>query len=179
MVEEPRPPDTHEAVGRPDGQLEHRTVQYERTDASHRWIIGLFGAAVVLGVLILGGVWLFFARYREYQGEVKKSPFPLAPTLAPAPSPTSPPEPRLEELDRLSGLKTPTAAHVVAMREAALNSYGPAEEGFVHIPIDRAMQFLEDKLPVRAEAPEDRGKGNGLVDAGEPNSGRMLRRSPR
>jgi hypothetical protein len=176
MVDEPRPPDTHEGVEGPDGRPERPLVQYERTDASHRWIIGLFGAAVVLGVLILGGIWLFYARYRDYQAEVKKSNFPLSP----APSPTLPPEPRLEQLDRLSGSKSSGAVEVVVPREAALNTYGPtAEEGFVRIPIDRAMQVLEDRLPVRAEAPEDHGKGNGLVAAGEPNSGRVFRRSPR
>jgi hypothetical protein len=171
MVEESRPPETHEV---------HATVHYERTDASHRWIIGILGAAVVIGVLILAGLWLVFARYRDYQAEVKKSPFPLAPKLAPKPPPNSPPDPRLEELDRLSGLTRSDAVRVAAAREAGLNSYGPtAEEWFIHIPIDWAIRLLENKLPVRAEAPDDRGKGNGLVDAGEPNSGRMLKRSSR
>jgi hypothetical protein len=176
MVDEPRPPDSQQAAERPEGRLENPTVRYERTDANHRWIIGLLGTAVVIGLLIQGGLWLYFVHYRDYQAEVKKSRFPLAP----APAAPLPPEPRLEQVDRISGLKSPNADEIVAPRDTDLNTYGPtAGEGFVRIPIDRALQLLDNKLPARAEAPHDHGKGNGLVDAGESNSGRMFRRSAR
>jgi hypothetical protein len=176
MVEENRPPDAPEAIGRPDGPLEHPTVRYERSDANYRWIIGLIGAAVVVGVLIHVGLWLLFTYYRERQAEVKKSPFPLAPV----PSEALPPEPRLEQLDHMKGVERSNALERQAVKEKDLNSYGPtSEEGFIHIPIDRAMQLLENKLPVRTETPGDRKRENGLLDAGAPNSGRMFRGSPR
>jgi hypothetical protein len=54
------------------------------------------------------------------------------------------------------------------------------EHGFIRIPIRRAMDLLANKLPARQEPPvSQRRKANGLVDAGESNSGRMFREEPR
>ncbi len=64
------------------------------------------------------------------------------------------------------------------MDESELHNYGPAERsGYVHIPIERAMQLIPEKLPVRKDQPSDDQlrRQNGLVDDGEPNSGRMFR----
>jgi hypothetical protein len=67
-----------------------------------------------------------------------------------------------------------------AAREDLLNRYGTTrEEGFVHIPVGRAMTLLENKLPARKEPPAgQRRRGDGLVDGGEPNSGRLFRGEP-
>jgi hypothetical protein len=176
MVDENRPTDPPPANSSPDGPLEHPTVRHERTDADHRWIIGLLGAAVVLGILIQVGLWFLLEYHRHHQAQVKKSPFPLAP----APSEALPVEPRLEPLDRVSGIGKSNVYVREAAKGSVLTTYGPSEEaGFVRVPIDRAMQQLENKLPARRESAGDAAKANGLVNAGASNSGRLLQGSPR
>ncbi len=77
----------------------------------------------------------------------------------------------------MAGIERPNVYERQASREEILNSYGPTtEEGFVHIPIERAMKMLENKLPARAEPPADQTRrSDGLVDSGEPNSGGIFR----
>jgi hypothetical protein len=168
MVEE-----THQ----PDGREEHPSVRYERTDASYRAIVLVILAALALGALIHAAVMAFFLDYRTYQDGVKKSPYPLAPT----PSAALPAEPRLEQIDRLGGVDKMDIYERMKSSEWALDSYGDTpEEGFVHIPVERAMRLLEGKLPARAAPVAGRAeKSRGLVDAGESNSGRMFRKGER
>jgi hypothetical protein len=171
MVEANRP-DDHS-----DGQLVHPSVRHEPSDASYRWVLGILIAAAVLGVIIHVVVLRFFFNYRAYEDAVKRSDYPLAP----APSTGLPPEPRLEQLNRLADVDPSNVYLRQEAREEILNSYGPTrEEGYIHIPIDRAMTLLEDRLPVRKEQPADdqASRANGLVNAGESNSGRMLRGKP-
>ena len=97
------------------------------------------------------------------------------------PSTALPAEPRLEQIDRQEGMESANAYEIEASKLATLNSYGPTgEEGFVHIPIGRALELLEGKLPARKEpSAEQRKRQNGLVDGGGPNSGRLFREEPR
>jgi hypothetical protein len=152
-------------------------VRFEPTDASFKAVLWILLGAVVFAAVMFPVVLWFFYDFRRYQADIKKSPFPLAA----APSTALPPEPRLEQLDRASGVETPNVYARQEAREGVLNSYGPTgEEGFVHVPIERAMRQLENKLPARAgPPPEQARRGAGLVDAGEPNSGRMFREKPR
>jgi len=113
----------------------------------------------------------FFQRQNRYETVARESPFPLAPE----PSKTLPPEPRLEQLDRLKGVESSNAYERQLSKEEVLASYGPTEEkGFVHIPIEQAMHYLAGKLPARPEQADDQ-RASGLLDAGGPNSGRMFR----
>jgi hypothetical protein len=158
-----------------DGPPEHPSVRTEKTDASFGWILGLLGVSAVLAAVMLYLLLVYFRGNEQHQAQIKQSPFPLAA----APSDMPPPEPRLEQIDRVAGSTRPEAYYREANREAVLRSVGDTpEEGYVHIPIDRAMDLLANKLPVRA-APAGPARDNGLVDAGEPNSGRVLRRRPR
>ena len=103
---------------------------------------------------------------------MKKSPYPLAPGF----SRKLPPEPRLEQLDRLAGIDNADVAEKLAEKEKALDSYGPTEEkGFVHIPIQQAMKAVAGKLPMRKEPQGPTAADNGLLDAGQSNSGRIFR----
>jgi hypothetical protein len=160
-----------------DGHLENPTVRFEPRDVDVGWVLLVLVVALILGVIVLAGVLQLFYEYRAYHARIKASPFPLAPT----PSMDLPPEPRLEMLDLMEGIQRPNVYLRELTKEEVLNSIGPtSEEGFVHIPIDRAMSLLADKLPARAEPPPDQQKrGGGLLDAGEPNSGREFRRRPR
>jgi hypothetical protein len=155
----------------------HPEIRYERTDTSFRWILGLLIAGGVLAVVIHVGLWWFFIGYRDHQSAVKDANDPLA-----APQGRGlPPEPRLEQVDRVEGIERPDLAARQKPREDALDRYGPGEDGFVQIPIDRAMHLLAGKLPVRAKLPlaDEARRAGGLVGSGESNSGRLFRERPR
>jgi hypothetical protein len=163
-----------EEIRHPDGRPVHPEIRYEGSDANFRWILGILLAAMVFAALVQYLVLVFFVDYRDYQSEIKKSPFPLAP----GPSNTLPREPRLEQLDRVTGIEKPNIYVRQETREEVLNSVGRTKEkGYVYIPIQKAMELLENQLPARA-APAGPQRDNGLVDAGEPNSGHLLRRRP-
>jgi hypothetical protein len=176
MVEPTREPGSD---GQPGGPPVHPGVRTEKTDVSFRVVFGfivgaLFFAAWVHIILLV----FFHVRARD-EAEAKASPYPLTPPLASANKVANlPPEPRLEELNRLYNVEKSNVYERQESREHILDSYGPAqEEGYVHVPIDRAMKYLANKLPSR-KPPADRHKQNGLVDGGESNSGRLFRKEP-
>jgi hypothetical protein len=165
-----------DTIRHPDGRLEHPAVRHERTDVNHRWILGGLFVSLGFAVLVLYVVWAFFTSYNNYQSAIKQSSFPLAPR----PSTTLPQEPRLEQINRLARMESPNVYLRERLQEESLHSYGATpHDGFVHIPIDRAMTWLENRLPARLEPPNSLSKANGLIDAGESNSGRLLRGKPR
>jgi hypothetical protein len=164
-----------EEIRHPDGRIEHPSVRSEKSDASFRWILGLLIGSLVLAVVIHGVTWWFFHDYNDYQSRLSKSPFPLAP----APSKQLPPEPRLEQLDRMEVIQSPNLFVREATKEAILQGYGPTpEKGFVHVPIERAIKHLAGKLPANKDKADATRRDNGLLDAGEPNSGRLFRGKP-
>jgi hypothetical protein len=162
-----------------DGGMRHPTVRYERTDASFAWVFGVIVAAAVFGLLIHVIIWGFFREERAALAQKRQSKSPLAPT----PSTALPPEPRLEQLDRLRGIDAPNVYVREAVRDDRLSHYGQTgEKGYVHVPIDLAIQILsnEKTLPVRKEKEAGTPHDNGLVDGGAPNSGRLFNtRRPR
>src|SRR5262249_4444120 len=90
----------------------------------------------------------FFDFRRDALAEARKSRFPLAT----GPTASLPPEPRLEQLDRLSNSQQPTVQAQLRARIELLNRYGAtADNQLIHIPIDRAMELLAGKLPARTE----------------------------
>ena len=152
----------------------HANVRYEPTDANFRWIICILVGSLIVAAVIFFMVNSFFFRYRDYQDTIGQSNFPLAPVG----NATLPPEPRLEQVNRMVNIETGNVYRRLETKEDTLKKYGSTEDqGYVHIPIDRAMDLLANKLPVRAEQPtaEQQRRQNGLVDAGESNSGRMFR----
>jgi len=173
MDEQNRNPDASGVAPPAPAVPEHPSVRYETRDASFRWIIGLIVGAMIFAAVAHYAVLRFFRSYDAYQATIKASHYPMAG----APSTRLPPEPRLEQLDRLAGVESGNVALRQEAKESVLHSYGSVSDGFVHIPIDRAMDLLADKLPARAEGPgEDQAKRqNGLVNDGESNSGRLLR----
>jgi hypothetical protein len=159
-----------------DGSIVHPAVSYERTDVRSRGVLVVMLAAVAIVSATLLGVWFFFRGYESHQANIKKSPYPLAP----GPITRLPDGPRLEQVDRLAGNDEPDVFLREKSREAVLHSTGPTSEpGFVHIPIERAMQLIVDELPVRRETKEGPVKDAGLLDGGGPNSGRLYREGPK
>jgi hypothetical protein len=140
----------------------HANVRYERKDIRLRWIVAMF---VFLGgfVVCMAFVMLKFYWYQEQlEKEAKGSIEALAPVL--------PPEPRLEQVDKLAGVEAANVDARLAAQEEMLNSSGPTgEKGFVHIPIERAIEAVAGKLPTRKQPPGEAASGRG------PNSGRMIR----
>lgn len=166
-----------EQTPHPDGRAEHPDIQTEGSDMSFTAVAIILGTLVVLAVLIHVVLWGFFRKREEQQSVIKRSPFPLAER----PSDSLPPEPRLEPLDRTSGVESSNVYLRLEEKEAELKRYGPTqEEGFVHIPVGKAMDLLAGKLPARAAPADDaERKAAGLTDSGESNSGRMYREGPR
>ncbi len=149
------------------------SVRYEASDASFRWVVGVVIAAIVAAAIIHAGVFTFFRGYQRRVEAVDRSQSPLAP----APSPALPREPRLEQLDRL----TDSGPISDSAPEANLGRYGRTQDkDFVRVPIERALDHLVGKLPARDEpSAEQTRRAGGLVDAGEPNSGRLFRKEKR
>ncbi len=165
-----------EEVHHPDGTIEHPSVRFERTDVYHRAVLIVFAAVLCIFALEFYAVWQFFLNYDAHESAIKQSPYPLAPK----PPDRLPAEPRLEQVDRMAKVETPNVFLREEAKEKILDSTGPtAERGFVHIPIERAMKLVVKQLPVRKQAHTGPAKDNGLVDSGEPNSGRLFRKGRR
>jgi hypothetical protein len=169
-----------EEIRYPDGRIEHPSVRTEHSDASFPWILGIILSFACLAALIHAVLLWFFYDYRAYEGAIKKSPYPLAPTPAQVP----PRSPRLEQIDRIEGIRTADVYFREASNEKVLHSYGEVagESGFVHVPVEQAMTVLLEKKQLRSRKPpgeEAARRSNGLVDSGESNSGRMFRKEPR
>jgi hypothetical protein len=166
-----------EEIHQADDRVEHPHVRYEERDVGLGWILAIGSTAMVLAALIFYLLLWFFHDYKDYQATIKRSPYPLAPN----PSQALPAEPRLEQLNRSAGIEKSNIYVRETAKEELLHSYGSTpDQGFVRIPIDRALALLANKLPARPEPPaSQRRRANGLVDAGESNSGRMFREEPR
>jgi hypothetical protein len=176
----PTPPPDPPPPGRdgpPPGGLQHPSVLYDHSDANFRWILWLILGSMVLAAVIFYVILVFYHRYADYEAQIKRSNYPMAP---PSSGAALPPEPRLEQLSRMEGIKKGNVYLREEEKEEILNSYGSAGDNYVHIPIDRAMDALAGKLPARTPPTRDQARRqNGLVDAGESNSGRMFRGADR
>jgi hypothetical protein len=132
-------------------------------------------AALIIGLIVFVIVWRFFHGYQDYEAGIKNSEYPVLPVRHGA----LPAEPRLEQIERMAGSEKGNIYLRQEQKEALLNSYGEIADGFIHIPIDRAMDLLADKLPARVPpSGEQARRQNGLLDSGASNSGRMFRGSP-
>lgn len=172
-----------EEIRYPDGRIEHPAVRDEPTDLRFGCILVLIVLVCCLAGIIYSGIWRFFWFQEGVQKEIKQSPYPLAP----APSTAAHPQPRLEQLDRmrpleqLGRMERMTPAESAAVNEQLANdlkdlhSYSAGKEkGFVCIPIEQAIKAVAGTLPVDKRASPGRD-ANGLLDAGQSNSGRMFR----
>jgi hypothetical protein len=132
------------------------------------------GALCFVAVHYTAAWWFLWDREQD-ERQVQQSS--VAPGLRPIDR--LPVEPRLEQLDRVAEIETGNVNRRQRAAEALLNSYGPTEEpGFVHVPIARAMDFLVGRLPVREQQSTGHEHDQGLLDAGDSNSGRMFRGQP-
>lgn len=164
-----------EEIHEQNGQPEHPSVRFEHSDASFRSILSIILGSALVIALLYWCVWKFFLETRGELRDLRRSPFPLAQL----PSDKLPPEPRLEQLDRLARDMESNVYVRQRLREAILSRYGPTrEKDYVHVPVAQAMQYLAKvkKLPARQHKAEGTPRDNGLVDHGESNSGQVLRK---
>ncbi len=141
----------------PDGALRHTKVRHEARDV-HFFEIVLFGLILVLVALIIHIVlWRLMEYYAAREARQKQPVYPLAARERGQ----LPAEPVLEGL----APQRKTLAEQRA-KESRLHSYGwvDPKAGSVHIPIERAMELVAGKLPVRPEAARP------LQRSGESNS---------
>jgi hypothetical protein len=147
----------------------HARMEHEPTDVSATGILLFIGALGAFIVLLTGGLWLMFNRLSAEQALFKRSRFPLAVAdRGRALEDRLPPQPRLEGLDPGSLMHSGVAgwpSQGPAQRERdelALSRYGwvDAKAGVAQIPIDRAIDLLAGKLPVRKEGNEAAASGS-------------------
>jgi len=147
-------------------------VRREPSDASLKWVLWVLAAGIVAAVLLHWWTWDLF----EFLGGRIGAGRQPGHALSQGPDQLEPREPRLEQVDRLAGRAPDAAAD--AASESDVSRYGRGDAaGYVRVPIDRAMDRLAGTFPVRSAPPPDEARrAGGLVDAGEPNSGRAFRR---
>ncbi len=161
--------------GHEPAQSEHRGIRYERTDIRLRLVLALVAGAACFAVLVLFVIWQFFRFSEGGQQADERSPYSRY-TRPSAASSQLPPEPRLEPLNSLADVNNANVYERLAGQEKILHSYGPTDDkGFVHIPIDRAIQAVAGHLPVRTQPPGANALDQGLIDSGKSASGPILR----
>jgi hypothetical protein len=144
-------------------------VRWERRDVGF-WPVAVFVAvSVALGAGHLALNWYFFKTEKPTVTEQELVTIERRARL--------PVQPRLEQLKRTADIATDRGT-LMASDLVRLTEFGETEdEGFVHIPIEVAIEQVVTRLPVRASAEEDY-RAEGLVTGGESNSGRVFRRQP-
>jgi hypothetical protein len=156
-----------------NGRLEHPDILHEGTDISFR---GIGVAVVVIGAAlaaVVGAVRLFVDERKASDPDQAQR------------SPALPVEIPLPRTPRLEAIESPTPANssfaaAQQKREDRLRSSGPTEEpGFVHIPINKAMEKAANDLQSQAQPAQRDAKSLGLISGGEANSGRVFREGSR
>ena len=145
-------------------------VRYERKDIRFGCLLA---AIIVAGCVVVSvgyGMWRFYWWQAGQQQANGRSQYPLNPGSTRDCRPNRGSSRSIGWPARRFQL-----FQVLAEKEKVLNSYGPSEEkGFVHVPIQEAIKATAGKLPVRKQPPGG-ANDNGLMDAGQSNSGRMFK----
>jgi hypothetical protein len=151
-------------------QTEHSDVRFDATDVRFGPTVAVV-VAVAASLLIAGGLaaWLFNAEKSHLKSTISDNA---------APSFKLPAEPRLEPLAAHSPDSGPSFLTQQQAQEAALHRFGKTgEPDFVRVPIETAIDHLAQELRSGAAPAERSGKSRGLVNGGEANSGRLLRKA--
>jgi hypothetical protein len=138
-------------------------VQRETTDL--RFLPVVIGLAVLAVSIVLAAAAANWVFVREGISLTQPDP-PKATATESLPAP-----PRLESLE-------PAGDSAAASLETQLRRFGPTDDPqYVHVPIDQAIEHLATQLQSNNPAAERSPKSHGLVGGGEPNSGRLLRKT--
>lgn len=152
----------------------HSNVQFDSSEPSVGGVVTALTSFAVMFVLaaVFGGLLLHMRRSSTTPSEVTSQ--------YSVPSDALPAEPRLEPIDRAEGIMSSDVFVRQRAAEAMLHSYGnTADPQYVHIPIEQAMSLVVKSLPMRSDSPDaNRRPVYGLLDDGEPNSGRLFSKGP-
>ena len=151
-------------------------ARHEPRDVDIRGLLisaGVLAAAVTIAFL---AAWWGFD-YLSARDKGKPSAFPLAAQERDR----LPPEPRLEEIDRLEAKKLDVPpSELRAAQQSRLEAYGWVDEkaGVARIPISRAMKIIVDNslLPARPDEAGDRKLERERPRPSAANSGRAFGR---
>jgi hypothetical protein len=169
-------PPKPEEILHEDGSIEHPRVKSERQDVRFRWVLAVVAVMVAIGIAQHYLVRMFHRNLDEQQGAAKVSAYPMATGT----SSSLPPEPRLEQVDRLAGQTGASAYERGVAEERILSNYGTtSDKDCIRVPIRRAMQQVIADLKFRKEQPEHAEKSDGLLYAGDTTSGRLYQEAPR
>ena len=163
------PPVQPEEIRHSDGRIEHPRVQREETDIRFR---GIAAAVIVIGASLAAVA----SAARVFLHEESVIVARRADHIRSSTKLDLPKQPRLEALQAEARERSFAASAAAA--ELRLHQYGPTDDpGFVHIPIEKAIQKLAGDLQSQ-EPPLRREKSFGLIGGGESNSGRLFREAP-
>lgn len=148
---------------------ERPEVRIDDTDVRFGWI-GAVVAALAIGLLTAAALaaWMYHAKssWRTATEAASRST-----------SFTLPAAPRLEPLATHTADPGSSFLAQQAAQEAQLHRFGRTDDpGYVHVPIERAIARLAEELQSGARPPPRGAKSQGLVNSGDANSGRRLRK---
>lgn len=161
MPDQPLQPDFQP----PDDSTQHAQSRREATDIRFGPIVGV---VIALGICL--GLAAFAAQRLLQWREQVRGPAAARPKPARLPA-----EPRLEPLESDSEIEKSFSQREAARRQRLTSLGSTEDDGFVHVPIDRAMQRLASDLKDKSPPAGAGDKSRGLLHAGEANSGRVLK----
>jgi len=151
--------------------LQHPEVQFEAAGVRLPQILAILAGISILFLMVLFATWRHFrppAPPNEQQLESYDFPAEHLPQ-----------RPHLESLDDAYGARGTRFVVKEHSLEQRLHSYGTTHEnGFVHVPIERAMSAVVENLPVKAVPREEAEKSFGLLGGGGTSSGRIYEKPP-
>lgn len=138
-------------VPEPGGSASENATLYERKDVNIPAILVIGGVLAVTVIISQLVSWWVFDYIRARDRETKTSPFPLAAQNRGQ----MPPNPRLEEIDRMEALQkehAPARLYETEMRQ--LESFGWDEKTHTaRIPIEKAMKIIVEQNRLRTREP--------------------------
>lgn len=176
MAETNRPPEPDQEPkdsAAPADEAVHAEVRYDEPGIPViRVILLLVAIAITFGATALAAYWILQIGSRTPPSRNEAASDYGKPTEE------FPPNPRLELLNEEQGDQSHMGISMRLQLEQYLHEYGRSmEEGFVCIPIEKAIQFAAEQLPTRQNMP-DHSKSHGLLGGGEANSGRIFQERP-
>jgi len=125
----------------PETHAAHGEIRTEHKDVNVRAVLYVGAGLIVVGIISYIASYLTFQALQRGEGRATRS----------EQRQRLPPEPRLEQVDRMKTWGEPTPP-LYAEEEQRLDSYGwvNKEKQIVHIPIERAMKLLVEEKRLRA-----------------------------
>ena len=151
--------------------LKHSEVEFETAGIRLPQILAILAGIGILFLVVLIATWRYFRPASPPDDQQLESyDFPAE---------HLPRRPHLESLDDAYGARRVRAQGKERSLEQRLHTFGTtSENGFVHVPIERAMTAVIEKLSVKPVPREEVEKSFGLPGGGGTSSGRIFEKPP-